>query len=150
MTIWVSSSSKIDVEWCLQEYKNTRTITWKHVLMLNRVIKYTLREKCPNTGFFLVRIWTHFTRRIWLRRDSNPQPLSLTKWLSVRLRCNWLFVRVSLESVSLQISRLFWEGSSLTVNHHRMQFLYKCVCDMIKTHNNKISLDIFRKNKKTE
>ena len=33
--------------------------------------------------------------------------LSLAKWLSVRLRTKWLWVRVQLQSVELQISRLF-------------------------------------------
>ena len=51
--------------------------------MLNRVIKYmTAKELEPTTT------------------------CSLTKWLSVRLRCTWLFVRVPLKSVSFQISRL--------------------------------------------
>ena len=33
--------------------------------------------------------------------------LSLAKWLSVRLRTKWLWVRVQLQSVELQISCLF-------------------------------------------
>ena len=37
-----------------------------------------------------------------------------TKWLSVRLRTKWLWVRVQLQSLKLQISRLFWARSSLT------------------------------------
>ena len=39
---------------------------------------------------------------------------SLAKWLSVRLRIKWLWVRVPLQSVKLQISRLFRARSSLT------------------------------------
>ena len=33
--------------------------------------------------------------------------LSLAKWLSVRLRTKWLWVRVQLQSIELQISCLF-------------------------------------------
>ena len=36
------------------------------------------------------------------------------KWLSVRLWTKWLWVRVPLQSLKLQISRLFWARSSLT------------------------------------
>ena len=39
---------------------------------------------------------------------------SLAKWLSVRLRIKWLWVRVPLQSLKLQISRLFRARSSLT------------------------------------
>ena len=39
---------------------------------------------------------------------------SLAKWLSVRLRSKWLWVRVQLQSLKLQISRLFQARSSLT------------------------------------
>ena len=46
--------------------------------------------------------------------DSNPQLASLAKWLSVRLRTKWLWVRVQLQSLKLQISRLFRARSSLT------------------------------------
>ena len=58
-----------------------------------------------------------------LQWDSNPQALivrkwalnylakfnhlaSLTKWLSVRLRTTWLWVRIPLHSRKVQISRL--------------------------------------------
>ena len=66
-----------------------------------------------------------------MQRDSNPQTLiirmrtlnclatfnhlaSLAKWLSVRLRTTWLWVRISLQSLKLQIWRLLWARSSLT------------------------------------
>ena len=39
---------------------------------------------------------------------------SLTKWLSVRLQTKWFWVRVQLQSLKLQISRLLRERSSLT------------------------------------
>ena len=48
----------------------------------------------------------------WLQRDSNPQPISqlvrkrklnrlasLAKWLDVRLRTKWLWVRIPLQSL---------------------------------------------------
>ena len=38
------SNSEVDVESFLHEYKKTRTITWKHGIILNGVIKYDLEE----------------------------------------------------------------------------------------------------------
>ena len=40
--------------------------------------------------------------------------VSLAKWLSVRLRIKWWWIRVQLESLKLQISGLFQGTSSLT------------------------------------
>ena len=45
----------------------------------------------------------------WLQLDS-----SLAKWLSVRLRTKWFWVRVQLQSPNLQISRLLRARSSFT------------------------------------
>ena len=39
---------------------------------------------------------------------------SLAKWLSVRLRIKWLWIRIPLQSLKLQISRLFRARTSLT------------------------------------
>ena len=44
--------------------------------------------------------------------DSNC--MFLSKWLSVRLRIKWLWVRIPLQSLKLRISRLFRARSSLT------------------------------------
>ena len=44
----------------------------------------------------------------------NLDEASLAKWLSVRLRTKWLWVRVPLQSLKLQISRLFRARCSLT------------------------------------
>ena len=41
----------------------------------------------------------------------------LAKWLSVRLRTKWFWVRVQLQSFKLQISRLLRARSSLTFNY---------------------------------
>ena len=52
------------------------------------------------------------------RTDKYSQHSSiinhLDKWLMVRLRTKWLSVRVSLQSLRLQISHLLWARSSLT------------------------------------
>ena len=40
--------------------------------------------------------------------------ISLAKWLGVRLRTKWLWVRIPLQSVKLRISRFFRVMSSLT------------------------------------
>ena len=50
--------------------------------------------------------------RQWQRGEYELS--SLAKWLSVRLRTKWLWVRVQLQSLKLQISRLLRARSSLT------------------------------------
>ena len=73
------------------------------------------------------RVWIHSQTRMW--HDQNIQSngpyirvlttqlkhlVSLAKWLSVRLRSKWLWVRVPLQSLNLQIWRLLRARSSLT------------------------------------
>ena len=73
------------------------------------------------------RVWIHSETRTW--HDKNIQSngpyrwvlttqlnhlASLAKWLSVRLRIKWLWVRIPLQSLKLQNSRLFRNRSSLT------------------------------------
>ena len=65
--VWVFSNSKIDVEWCFQEYKNKST--WKYILMLDIVIKYVTGKGLEPTTFKFV----------------NKHSSSLTKWLSACL-----------------------------------------------------------------
>ena len=44
-------------------------IVFVEIILSNRIlIKYALREKCPNTEFFLVRIFPHSD---WIRRDTS-------------------------------------------------------------------------------
>ena len=73
------------------------------------------------------RVWIHSQTRTW--HDKNTQSnapyrevltaqlnhlANLPKWLSVRLRTKWLWVRVPLQSLNLQIWRLLRARSSLT------------------------------------
>ena len=53
-----------------------------------------------------VRISTH---------NSAQSCGSLTKWLSVRLLTKWLWARIQLQALELDIWRLFWARSSLTL-----------------------------------
>ena len=72
------------------------------------------------------RVWIHSETRTW--HDKNIQSnapyryvlttqlnhlASLAKWLSVRLWTRWLWVRIQLQSLKLQISRLLRASSSL-------------------------------------
>ena len=74
----------------------------------------------------IYRVWIHSQTRAWLDRNIQSNAsyrkvlttqlnhlASLTKWLSVRLRAKWLWVRVLLESFKLQILRLFWAKNYL-------------------------------------
>ena len=61
---------------------------------------------------------------------------SFAKWSSVRLRTKWLWVRVSLKSLKLPISHLFWARSSLTFRQTiECGFTLKLVRDMIITYS---------------
>ena len=53
--------------------------------------------------------WTQTHNHFVCKRTLNhlTKLASLAKWLSVRLRTKWLWVRVQLQSLKLQISRLF-------------------------------------------
>ena len=73
------------------------------------------------------RVWIHSETRTW--HDKNIQSnvlyrqvhttqlnhlVSVAKWLSVRLWTKWLWVRVQLQSLKIQISCLLRARSSLT------------------------------------
>ena len=61
---------------------------------------------------------------------------SLAKWLSVRLRTKWLWVRIPLLSLKLQIWRLLWARSFLTFRQTiERGFTLKVVRDMIITYS---------------
>ena len=49
-----------------------------------------------------------------VRKRTLKYLARLAKWLSVRLRTNWLWVRVPLQSLKLQLSHLFRARSALT------------------------------------
>ena len=59
--------------------------------------------------------------------------VSLAKWLCVGLRTKWLWVRVQLHSLKLEISRLLRARSSLTFRP--LGFTLKRVCHMIITYS---------------
>ena len=76
------------------------------------------------------RVFIHFQGRTW--HDQNIQANGLSRWvirtklshlvsevnwLSVCLRTKWFWVRVQLQSLKLQISRLLWTRNSLKIKH---------------------------------
>ena len=95
------------------------------------------------------RVWIHSEMRTW--NDMNIQfkaPFrwilttqlnhlaNLDKWLSVRLWTKWLWVRVLLQSLKLQISGLNWARSFLTFQGTiKCGSTLKCIRDMIRTYN---------------
>ena len=67
--------------------------------------------------------WVNPMMQVWYWSRNNcsfsASPYQLLRWkntkcLSFRLWTTWLWVRVPLQSLKLQISRLFWTKSSLT------------------------------------
>ena len=71
-----------------------------------------------------------------LSRNLSLKMASLAKWLSVRSRTKWLWVRVPLLSLKLQIRRLLRARSSLTFRKTtECRFTLKLVRDMIITYS---------------
>ena len=60
--------------------------------------------------------WTRTHNHLVRKRTLNhlAKLASLVKWLNVRLRTKWVWFRVQLQSLKLQISRLLRARSSLT------------------------------------
>ena len=64
---------------------------------------------------------------------------SLAKWMSVCLQTKWLWLRVQLQLLKLQISRLFGARSILDIQATiEWRFTLKRVCDMIKTYSQSV------------
>ena len=65
---------------------------------------------------FIILYWTE--AYLGTRQESAielfPKIINNSKWLSVRLQTKWLWVRIPLQLLKFQISRLFWARSSLT------------------------------------
>ena len=71
-------------------------------------ITFNISNKCNNG----IRTHNHLVRKRTLNHSAKLA--SLAKWLSVRLQTKWLWVRIPLQSLKLQIWRLFRARSSLT------------------------------------
>ena len=85
---------------------------------------------------------------IWSLSDSNEirtyNNASFAKWLSVRSRTKWLWVRILLLSLKLQIWHLLWARSSMTFRQTiEWGFTLKLARDMIITYSKKF-LIIFK------
>ena len=85
-----------------------------YMLELN---KRKTKKRCSIYSKLSVRwIWLYVivVSRTGFRANSNSIVASLAKWLSVRLRNKWFWVRVQLQSLNLHISRLLQARGSLT------------------------------------
>ena len=80
--------------------------------------------------------WTYLSRVIKYMTVKGFEPAttgkerspSLAKWLSVCLRCKWLFVLLPLKSIKLRILCLSWTRSTSTVKQSQdVDFLYMCI-----------------------
>ena len=61
---------------------------------------------------------------------------NLAKWLSVHLRTKWLWIRIALPSLKLQLWRLLWARSSSTFKQTiECGFTLKLISDMIITYS---------------
>ena len=85
--------------------------TWKNIQESSNKNKFKISTpiwhdefELPNGSYSLSDIPSYFQYR--LKRTQFNHLASLAKWLSVRLRTKWFWVRVQLQSLHLQISRL--------------------------------------------
>ena len=92
---------------------------------------YSLREKCPNSEFFLVRIFLHSD---WIRRDTPHldtfHALILNFEPRVILFFSWNLAYLSLDAVVLQFlknsSSVFFKGFQIVSNLSFLQFRISC------------------------
>ena len=118
-----------DLSWCLFLLKLTPKTPKKlqHRCFLVNVAKFLRTSFLRNTSFgcfCCFKKFVHSQESIsggglihlcgcnWTRTHNHLA--SLAKWLSVRLRTKWLWVRVQWQSLKLQISCLLRGRSSLT------------------------------------
>ena len=93
-------------------YRNFALCAYKYIWLCQGTTDCHILSDCnwTRTQSHLVLKWTlnH------LAKLTVAKWFSLAKWLSVRLRTKWFWVRFQLQSLHLQISRLFRAKSSLT------------------------------------
>ena len=90
----------------------------------------------------------NFACGIFKRLQLDCKLASLAKWLCVCLRTKWLWVRVQLQSLKLQISHQLQPRSSLTFRQLysvwiqseiklklKLKFTLKCIRDMTRTYS---------------
>ena len=72
----------------------------------------------------------------------------MNKWLSVRLRTTWFWVRVQLQLLKLQISRLLPARSSLTFRQYSGHSLWNALRDMTRTYSQlrKFNWNVMKRN----
>ena len=92
--------------------KHTIIQTYNHTII--QTYKHTIIQTCNHTN---IQSYKSIQSNALYRSVLTTQLTnlaSLAKWLSVHLRTKWLWVRVLLQSLKLQISRLFRARSCLT------------------------------------
>ena len=103
----------------------------KQIKKLHTVVDKQCLTNCNGT-----RIHKHL-----VREQTLNQLASLAKWLSVHLQTKWLGVRVPLQSLKLQILRLFLSKKSLDIQGTiDCGFTLKHVRDMIRTYSQAMSI----------
>ena len=68
---------------------------------------------------------------------------SLAKWLSVHLQTKWLWIRIPLQSLKLQILRMFEQGVPWHSVNYRVSIHPKTRIDIIRTYSLLVILAIF-------
>ena len=91
------------------------TRTYNHLVhkrTLNHLDKLTIWLSCV--------VSTYLYGALSINHTQFNHLASFAKWSSVRSWTKWLWVRVQLQSTKLQISRLLWARSSLTLSNCRV------------------------------
>ena len=109
--------------------KNSMTVFFASVLSWKYAFWASLVQKMKIVSFSWSLI--HSLTQIW-----RTQWWFIFKWLSVRLRTKWLWVRIPLLALKLKISRLLQARSSLTFRQIiECGFTLKLVRDLIITYS---------------
>ena len=120
----VSLIETADTHFLLQKH----SIRWKSILPDKKLILFKNSIYFQISQSKEIRTNNHLVRK-WILNH-------LAKWLSVCLQSKWLWVRISLLSLKLQIRCLLWARSSLIFRQTvACGFNLKLVRDMIITHS---------------
>ena len=118
---WKTNISNPLIRTCTCAYYEVRNVSFSedfayvlNLWPLSHIISSALHDYYSWIGLYLSdfnRTWTY--KYLVHKRTLNHWAI-LAKWLSIRLRFKCLWFWVPLQSLNLQISRLFWARSSLT------------------------------------
>ena len=114
---------------------------------LSRILIETIPSQKNPTKLYVLEFFIYLHEMFWLLKNSQKRMqdpanmwdwelwLNLAKWLSVHLRTKWLWVRITLLSLKLQILRVLTKEFLDIQATIEFKFTLKRVRDMIITYS---------------